>query len=537
MIGQSTSITGQTAVSYPTYEGVAPEAFLVSTASGTFDEVDLAESLNRTAKQFGNLVRAVNMSFSKQVSFPAKPNGTSYLSLFLDWSARQHDVLYVGSWGNTPTSAAERSPADMFNGIVVGASEQISPENVWRKFSDVNSTNGLGGNTFDETMHIDLLAPGKNMHVLQENDTAKTSAMGTSYSAPLVTGSVALLNQFIAQPGNTGNYTNATKHQVIKAILMNSADKIAGVHGSHRTALDSNNQDWTQSEANLFTDALDDQLGTGLLNVRRAVQQLEPGKFGPGAPIPLIGWDYGVIPDNGQDIVYTFNQPFGGDYLSVTLAYDRPVFCTCFDEYTPGSQFLAEAIPDVDIIIQQVGGPPIDADTDQFLTVEHTFTHVLAQGEYQIILRRNFDFAESTNYGLAWWYGPPPGLAGDYNGDGSVGAADYVLWRIDPGSFGGAGGYDVWRQNFGAGSGTGNSFAAVPEPTANTFTLQLLLLGGAIVCQRKLRRDPTPSRRRTMSSPWRCRRSHSVPPLGPLADSPAMPRCPTTRRARRRMLL
>ncbi len=35
------------------------------------------------------------------------------------------------------------------------------------------------------------------------------------------------------------------------------------------------------------------------------------------------------------------------------------------------------------------------------------------------------------------------GLDGDYNNDGKVDAADYVLWRSDPGSYGGAGGYDT----------------------------------------------------------------------------------------------
>jgi autotransporter-associated beta strand protein len=39
---------------------------------------------------------------------------------------------------------------------------------------------------------------------------------------------------------------------------------------------------------------------------------------------------------------------------------------------------------------------------------------------------------------------------GDYNVDGQVDAADYVLWRKTPGSFGGDPGYGVWRSNFGA---------------------------------------------------------------------------------------
>lgn len=62
----------------------------------------------------------------------------------------------------------------------------------------------------------------------------------------------------------------------------------------------------------------------------------------------------------------------------------------------------------------------------------------------------------------------PPGLTGDYNDDNAVNAADYVLWRNDPASYGGAGGYNTWRANFGAtsgaGSGSGLGAGAVPEP-------------------------------------------------------------------------
>jgi hypothetical protein len=70
----------------------------------------------------------------------------------------------------------------------------------------------------------------------------------------------------------------------------------------------------------------------------------------------------------------------------------------------------------------------------------------------------------------------PAGLAGDHNGDGKVDAADYVLWRNDPASFGGSpGGYNAWRANFGApGSGSGASMGsgpAVPEPASASLLL------------------------------------------------------------------
>ncbi|MEX2307131.1 MAG: lamin tail domain-containing protein [Pirellulales bacterium] len=75
-------------------------------------------------------------------------------------------------------------------------------------------------------------------------------------------------------------------------------------------------------------------------------------------------------------------------------------------------------------------------------------------------------------------------LVGDYNGDGKVDAADYVVWRKNPGAFGGAQGYTDWRANFGAmaGSGSGSGAGAVPEPGS----IVLLLIG--LVALRQARR-------------------------------------------------
>jgi hypothetical protein len=79
-------------------------------------------------------------------------------------------------------------------------------------------------------------------------------------------------------------------------------------------------------------------------------------------------------------------------------------------------------------------------------------------------------------------------LPGDFNGDGSVDAADYVVWRKTDGT---QDGFDAWRTNFGRtnGAGAGSagyrlgasaepSSAAVPEPTAMLLTLAAL---GALI--------------------------------------------------------
>jgi hypothetical protein len=78
------------------------------------------------------------------------------------------------------------------------------------------------------------------------------------------------------------------------------------------------------------------------------------------------------------------------------------------------------------------------------------------------------------------------GLPGDFNGDGKVDAADYVVWQKNGGT---QADYDLWRANFGrmAGSGAasaasasrtppqGWSSSAVPEPSSAVLIIAGLL--------------------------------------------------------------
>lgn len=70
---------------------------------------------------------------------------------------------------------------------------------------------------------------------------------------------------------------------------------------------------------------------------------------------------------------------------------------------------------------------------------------------------------------------PPAGLDGDYNGNGMVDAADYVLWRKSPDDFGGPTGYQTWRESF-AESNSGSGSGAVPEPVGGLLVLIALIV-------------------------------------------------------------
>jgi hypothetical protein len=76
------------------------------------------------------------------------------------------------------------------------------------------------------------------------------------------------------------------------------------------------------------------------------------------------------------------------------------------------------------------------------------------------------------------------GVAGDYNHNGIVDAADYTVWRDGLGSTYTQADYDVWKTNFGNQSGSGSSAnAAVPEPATFVLLLTGILTLGS--CRRR----------------------------------------------------
>lgn len=96
---------------------------------------------------------------------------------------------------------------------------------------------------------------------------------------------------------------------------------------------------------------------------------------------------------------------------------------------------------------------------------------------------------------LPWSNAAP--ITGDYNRDGVVNSADYVVWRKSNGQTGwglaadsdlngriDAADYATWRSHFGQSSGAGSA-AIVPEPA--TVALPVIALA-ALICGRRLRR-------------------------------------------------
>ncbi len=106
-------------------------------------------------------------------------------------------------------------------------------------------------------------------------------------------------------------------------------------------------------------------------------------------------------------------------------------------------------------------------------------------------------FGGAHGWGTIYAYDLPPlNLDGDYNGDGVVDAADYIVWRNDlgqsitlpndttPGTITAAD-YDVWRSNFGNQAGSGSSVVSAEIPEPNWFSM--LFTGIMAACFWRLR--------------------------------------------------
>lgn len=99
----------------------------------------------------------------------------------------------------------------------------------------------------------------------------------------------------------------------------------------------------------------------------------------------------------------------------------------------------------------------------------------LASGKAGLAFAYDNHFGTSGIYRYAMAQDTPiiDALPGDYNGDGTVNAADYTVWRDGGSPDSTQAGYDLWKANFGN-SGAGGG-AAVPEPASIVCALLALV--------------------------------------------------------------
>ncbi len=423
--------------------GVAPAARLYASAAasahGKNRQAQECLASQHVAAQNGGDVRAINFSFGEPLSLDSRPDalldGNALLTQCVDWSARVHNVLYAIA-GNQGKGGIP-IPTDNFNGVNVafsglegGMYAKVDVNNLGSSFYGFASRlTGLEGNVGGRRA-IGLVAPGREVELLNLNGTV-TRSTGTSFATPHVTATVALLQEYGDRQlrSRAANWSlDARRHEVMKVVLLNSAEKIKDSgdglrQGMTRTVLDKEGRDWLSSDA--YRDPsipLQAHAGTGHLNAYRAYQQFSAGQWSPTAPVPPVGWDYRTVssPDatgasSPSFQEYVLEKPLQqGGFVAVTLAWDRLVELEDGNnngEYDLGEAFRDRGLNNLDIYLMRVEDDSPAASVSSSISAvdstEHIFFPIPQTGRYKIRVQFRQQVNEATQpYAIAWWTVP-----------------------------------------------------------------------------------------------------------------------------------
>ena len=355
---------------------------------------------------------------------------------FEDWWTRgiesmieHHGLIVVAGIGNgSDVHQPPLYPAAGANAIGVGVVDSVNTEDLattLRHFALAYPEHSSFGPTSDGRCKPDILAVGNCLVAdANERDNYKPTGSWSSFSTPVVAGTLGLLVQKARQDTDLNNALDPNGGNcVMKAILMNSARKLPYWHKGRLEKDDDHEV------------PLDYIQGAGVLSAPAAYNQLVAGQNGPGS-VSQTGWDLNTLNKNeepGNTYKITVAEP-ANKIIAATAAWNK--------HYSDVYPFEPEPEKDANLRLEIWALDAEDANNDYLLdysdsncdNVEHIFSSADANHtDYEIVISYSSDVDPNTSqrYGLAWnvsdkqaeeeilWY--------DLNADGLVDEADFVI--------------------------------------------------------------------------------------------------------------
>ncbi|GAB4453351.1 MAG: hypothetical protein OHK0029_05990 [Armatimonadaceae bacterium] len=380
----------------------------------------------------GGTVRRTADVINSSWGYGGDSGGASLLTQAYDGIARQSGKTFVYSAGNSGTANSITGPGNGYNSLVVGALGLGTAGATYSGVADFSSRgaqtySGPDGTVASARARIDIVAPGQNITLADylgatggygnppQNSYVDTSSgdparyatySGTSFAAPIVSGGAALLYDVGYDRFGGGDAIHAN---VIKAVLLNSADKITG---------------WTNNTSTVngvltTTQALDHTSGAGALNLNAAFTQYTAGTtdvFGdaPGTlgatGLSTVGWDFGSVLSGMSNDYYFASLLQEGTTFTATLNWfvGRTFTAATYDGGILASD---DFFVNLELEFWSVAGESPDRlialSSAQYVNTEHLHFAVPETGNYMLRVRwagerYNRTGVTSQQYGLAW---------------------------------------------------------------------------------------------------------------------------------------
>ncbi|HUO08215.1 MAG TPA: S8 family serine peptidase [Phycisphaerae bacterium] len=453
MVGLGPPVNG----SYYYYQtGMAPYANLTSVAIatdwvGTTGQFDISSSTlvygYKTVMQDGvsrqiapgitvtRPVDVVNSSWGYD-----DPNSTQQPTLILDaLTAANHQTVCIAAGNSGSGGPNVGGPASGFNVIAVGALGDDTTQPPYQNLASFSSTgpnnfyNPATGQTIPGVRAaVSIVAPGSNLTLpaytgatgtnsdgslfdttgFPPSDLNKlyfTQAAGTSFASPLVAGGASLVVDAGYSRFGGGH---AVDGRVIKAVLLNSADKTPG---------------WTNNTTLVngvltTTQGLDFNTGAGALNLNKAYDQYLSGTAGlnlNGGSIHPLGWAFGHVAASTPND-YLLDTPLhAGDTFTATLTWFVNTYFNTSATADPTADNFSDAdlhqtyFDQLDLQVWQVANGQLSTliadSTSPYNNTDHLYFTIPSDGNYALrisYLGTTYDLfgtsPHADDYGLAW---------------------------------------------------------------------------------------------------------------------------------------